>query len=260
MENILSAAEKSGTVRRIVFTQAGAALVNTDDGNTLGTNMSQILNEHVKVNRTSAAFRPPLPSPHHAYCGAKAYCMTHLLSLRNSGQLPFSIIQVIPGTVIGPSEIVTTASQAYAQMDRMSKALLFNEPKPQYAFGFVHLNDCAAVHINSLDEVKVPESDVPDWFIAASTTPEGMEGKDVWREAGNVVERNFGKEVESGLFTVGRENMPVNMPYRVDSTLTERMLLEGAKFRSLGDCVREMGEWYRGLVEQEKGTQASTVQ
>jgi hypothetical protein len=54
--------------------------------------------------------------------------------------------------------------------------------------------------------------------------------------------------------------MPVNMPYRVDSTLTERMLLEGAKFRSLGDCVREMGEWYRGLVEQEKGTQASTVQ
>jgi enoyl-CoA hydratase/carnithine racemase len=44
MENILSAAEKSGTVRCIVFTQAGAALVNPDDGDRLGTKMDQVLN------------------------------------------------------------------------------------------------------------------------------------------------------------------------------------------------------------------------
>jgi nucleoside-diphosphate-sugar epimerase len=44
MENLLSAATKSGTVRRVVFTQAGAALVNADDGDTLGTRMEQVLN------------------------------------------------------------------------------------------------------------------------------------------------------------------------------------------------------------------------
>ena len=44
MENILSAAEKSGTVRRVVFTQAGAALVNPDDGDILGTKMDEVLN------------------------------------------------------------------------------------------------------------------------------------------------------------------------------------------------------------------------
>jgi hypothetical protein len=44
MENILSAAVKAGTVRRIVFTQAGAALVNPDDGDTLGTAMDKVLN------------------------------------------------------------------------------------------------------------------------------------------------------------------------------------------------------------------------
>jgi hypothetical protein len=44
MENILSAATKAGTVRRIVFTQAGAALVNPDDGDTLGVAMDKILN------------------------------------------------------------------------------------------------------------------------------------------------------------------------------------------------------------------------
>lgn len=43
MENILSAAERSGTVKRIVFTQAGAGLVNPDDGDTLGTRMEEVL-------------------------------------------------------------------------------------------------------------------------------------------------------------------------------------------------------------------------
>jgi hypothetical protein len=53
MENILSAAEKSGTVRRIVFTQAGAAFVNPDDGDTLGTRMDQVLNGRPTQNSVS---------------------------------------------------------------------------------------------------------------------------------------------------------------------------------------------------------------
>lgn len=47
MENILSAAKKSGTVRRVVFTQAGAALVNPEDGDTLGNKMDHVLDGNV---------------------------------------------------------------------------------------------------------------------------------------------------------------------------------------------------------------------
>jgi nucleoside-diphosphate-sugar epimerase len=55
MENILSAAEAAGTVRRIVFTQAGAALVNPNDGDTLGTAMRQVLNgTSAMVSETTA--------------------------------------------------------------------------------------------------------------------------------------------------------------------------------------------------------------
>jgi hypothetical protein len=43
MENILSAAQKSGTVKRIVFTQAGAGLVNPEDRDALGNTMEQVL-------------------------------------------------------------------------------------------------------------------------------------------------------------------------------------------------------------------------
>ncbi|KAF1961942.1 NAD(P)-binding protein [Byssothecium circinans] len=249
MENILSAVEKAGTVRRIVFTQAGAALVNPDDGDTLGTAMDKVLNESVAVNPQSASFRPPLPSPHHAYCGAKAYCMTYLKSLRTSKQLPFSIIQVIPGTVIGPSELINTATEASAHMDRMSRALLFNEPKPRYAFGFVHVDDCAKLHIEALDEEKVAEDRIPDWFVAAAPSERGKDGKEVWKEVGHVLEKTFEEAVKKEVFTIGRDNAPINMPFYVDSTLTESMVLAGGKFRGLAECVEEVGSWYVRLAD-----------
>lgn len=204
--------------------------------------------EFTPVNTASAAFRPPLATPHHAYCGAKAYCMTYLKSLRAAAPLPFSIVQVIPGTVMGPSELTVTASDAAVRMDRMSRALLFNDPKPRYAFGFVHVDDCAAVHIEALDEEKVPDSELPDWYIAAASSPPGRTGSEIWREAGDVVEQGFRQEIGSGTMTVGRANVPVNMPYRVDSSMTERQLLAGRRFRGLPECITEVGLWYKNLA------------
>lgn len=206
--------------------------------------------ESVKINPHSAAFRPPLKSPHHAYCGAKAYCMSYLQARRH--KYPFSIVQVIPGTVLGPSELINTASEAYSQMDRMSKALLFNEMKPRYAFGFVHIEDCARVHVEALDEHKIPENEIPDWFVAAAATEEGQSAMEIWKGVGDMVEKEFVGQVQEGLFTVGRDNLPINIPYKVSSRLTERMLLGGNKFRGLVECVREVAKWYVDLVEEEK--------
>jgi nucleoside-diphosphate-sugar epimerase len=202
------------------------------------------------VDATSASFRPPLASPHHAYCGAKAYCMKYLQTLRATAELPFSIAQIIPGTVIGPSELSVTASEALVRMDRMSRALLFNDPKPRYAFGFVHIDDCAAVHVMALDEERVHDSKLPDWFIAAATSPSDKNGEAIWKEAGNAIEMEFAEEIANGLMAVGRKNAPINMPFRVVSTLTEGLLLSGQKFRSLEECVIEVGQWYKKLVRE----------
>ncbi|KAF2003124.1 hypothetical protein P154DRAFT_520470 [Amniculicola lignicola CBS 123094] len=252
MENILSASENSGTVKRVVVTQAGAGFVNPDDG-FLDNKMDKVINEHTPINTKVAAFRPPLLSPHHAYCGAKAYCMSFLNSLKSrSPPLPFSIVQVIPGTVIGPSELHTTPHEAKASMDRMSQALLFNTPKAQYCFGFVHVEDCAKVHVEALDEVSVPDVDIPEWFIAGGTGEDGKGIEELWREVGEMVEREFEHEVGEGLFTVGRENWPVNMPYRVENEMTRRMVLGGGKFKSLVECVRDVAGWYKQLDQVEK--------
>ena len=177
--------------------------------------------------------------------------MKRLKELQATHEKPFSIVQIIPGTVIGPSELVMSTSHAKEQMDRMSKALLFDGPKPRYGFGFVHVEDCARVHIEALNE-EIPESCLPDWFVAASTSDQGKDGEAVWKAVGDMIALTFSSEIEQGLFSIGKDKMPINMPYRVDSTMTERMLLDGNPFRNLGQCVEAVGRWYLGLARGEK--------
>lgn len=251
MRNVISSAKSSGTVKRIVFTQAGAGLVDSEVGDTYGRGMTQILDEDVKVNAESLTYLPPLNSPHQAYCAAKAQCMDYLDQLRLDNTLPFSIAQVIPGTVIGTSEFVKTAEEAKKHMDRQTRALIFDDNTPRYAFGFVHVEDCAKVHIEALDPNKVSDESVPPRFLAAASTEAGLDGHQVWSKAVSMVMSKFSSEVERGLFTIGKERTPTNMPYRIDSRMTEKILLDGKAIRGLQESVREVAGWYARLAAQE---------
>lgn len=251
MKNVIASAKSSGTVKRIVFTQAGAGLVDSEVGDTYGRAMDKILDEDVKVNAESLTYQPPLNSPHQAYCAAKAQCMDFLDKLRLDDTLPFSIAQVIPGTVIGTSEFAKTAEEAKKQVDRQTRALIFDDNTPRYAFGFVHVEDCARVHIKALDQIKVADTDLPPRFVAAASTEAGLNGTQVWNKAVHIVENEFEPEIAKGLFTVGRERTPTNMPYRVDSKKTEEMLLDGKPIRGLEESVREVARWCARLAAQE---------
>lgn len=172
--------------------------------------------------------------------------MAHLDGMKQ--ELPFSIVQVIPGTVIGPSELINTAYEAKEKMDRMSKALLFNDAKPRYAFGFVHVEDCATVHVEALDEEKLPSNEIPQWLVAAASNGPDDTIKKTWQCVGNMIEKRFPEQIKERVFTVGKDNLPINMPYRVDSRWTEGRLLRGKRFSGLEDCVRSVGEWYVSLA------------
>jgi nucleoside-diphosphate-sugar epimerase len=206
--------------------------------------------ENIEVNPKSRDFRPPIATPHHAYCGAKAYCTAYINEVKSN--YPFSIVQIMPGTVIGPSELAASVAEAYAQMDRMSKAFLFDEMRPRYAFGFVSVEDCAAIHIEALDQRKVPDGNIPGWFVAAAPTPKEQTAQQLWKEVGEMIEKEFSEQVKDGLFKIGWDKIPVNIPYTVDSTLTEEILLGGKKFKSLIDCVRDVAHWYARLAEKDK--------
>jgi nucleoside-diphosphate-sugar epimerase len=177
--------------------------------------------------------------------------MTNLALLQATHKLPFSIAQIIPGTVIGPSEFCTTSDQAFAHLDRQTKALLFDDMTPRYAFGFVHVQDCARLHIEALDETNKSE-DMPSWYVAAGTVEEGMDGEGLWEAAVDMVKQDFEAEVKTGLFKVGRNRTPINMPFRADSRVTEKMLLGGDKIRGLVDSVKEVAQWYIELKRKDE--------
>jgi nucleoside-diphosphate-sugar epimerase len=176
--------------------------------------------------------------------------MTSLALLQAAHELPFSIAQVIPGTVIGPSEFCTTFDQAFAHLDRQTKALLFDDMAPRYAFGFVHVQDCARVHIEALDERNRSEG-LPKWYVAAGTVEEGTDGEKLWNSVADMIEREFQDEVKTEVFKVGRDRVPINMAFRADSRVTEKMLLNGCKIRGLKDSVKEVAQWYIELRKKE---------
>lgn len=134
-------------------------------------------------------------------------------------------------------------------MDRQTKALLFDNMKPRYAFGFVHVDDCARVHVDALNEENVKSEEVPRWFIAAGRSEEGVGGEEVWKTVGDMVESEFKEDVENGVFRLGKDKVPINMPYRIDSRLTERVVLGGERMRGFPECVSEVARWYLGLPE-----------
>lgn len=175
--------------------------------------------------------------------------MTLLNDLRISGTPTFSIVQIIPGTVIGPSEFVSTRAQARKYIDRQTSALLFDKMKPRYAFGFVHVGDCARVHVEALDEGNVRSEDVPPWFVAAATMEGEGRGEEMWVGVADLIAGQFRREIEEGVFMIGREKVPINMPYRVDSRVTEMVLLGGRKMRGFEECVMEVARWYLSLPE-----------
>ena len=135
-------------------------------------------------------------------------------------------------------------------MDRQSKALLFDDMTPRYAFGFIHVEDCARIHIEALDE-RIRSEDLPTWYVAAGTVEPGIDGEKLWNDAADMIELDFGNEVKTGAFRVGRGKVPINMPFRADSSVTENMLLSGDKIRGLKDSVKEVAQWYVELKKKE---------
>lgn len=207
--------------------------------------------EHVKVNEACKLYLPPLRTPHHAYGAAKAQCMTYLDDLRRQSSTPFEIVQIIPGTVIGPSELVTTPSEALARMDRLSKALLFDYDRARYAFGAIHVEDCAKAHVEALDSGKLDfqqhANRIPPWFVAAASVEEGTTGEQLWTTAADMIEASFPEAVARGTFKVGRSKVPINMPFRVDSRETAEKLLNGEQMRGLLEGVKDVARWYLEL-------------
>jgi hypothetical protein len=187
--------------------------------------------------------------------------MTEILALRSSPTWPqhIKLIQVIPGTVIGPSLLYTSPAEAKGHMDRFTLSLLFApQPVARFCFGTVSVRDCADVHVAALDPAKFSDEslDKVKFLVAAASTPKDSVGKvkpaqQIWKDVAMRLRKAFEKDAENDTFRIS-DQIPENMPFEVQSVWTENRVWDGQrKFTDFGTSVEEVGKWYLTLLKNE---------
>ena len=211
---ILEAAEATPSVKRVVFTASTASLqpfelmfIDHPANQAILSGRSEEV--ETLTAETKVATQPPVSNdapPQHRYNNSKI-AATNLVheygATPKFGSSHFSIVNIMPGFVLGPSELVQSKRDAFNNSN-VALSWLFaefsmgqflslpaDEDVPVSAL-IVHLNDVVEGHVKSLDTDKVPGKYRN--FLFASHSPTGPEMMD----AVEIVRREFPREVADG--------------------------------------------------------------
>ena len=211
---ILEAAKHNKTVQRVVFTSSTSSLrpferllLKHPD------NQAMLKGQDNEVMTMTAESKVPtqLPVPDsvcgfHRYINSKiaAANLVHAFSETTEFQKAhFSIVNIMPGWVLGPEELATTKRDAFKGSNLILGWLFMplklnpfldlgaDEEAPLLAES-VHLDDVAEAHVNALNVHKVKGNYRN--FLLCSDAPYGPE----WSDAVDIVRRELREEVAQG--------------------------------------------------------------
>ena len=211
---ILSAAQVNSSVKRVVFTASTSSLrpferillKHPDNQAILAGDDDRVA---TITADTTVPTQPPIPDdapPFHRYVNSKIAATNLVYEFSNTSNFSdahFSIVNIMPGFVLGPDERARSKVQAF-EGSNMVLGWLFMDLKLNAFFNLsdeedapllaevVHLDDVTEAHINALDTEKVPGK--YQNFLLCSETPNGP----VWGDAEDIVRRGLPKEVEQG--------------------------------------------------------------
>jgi nucleoside-diphosphate-sugar epimerase len=230
--NVLSAATKSGTVKRIVLTSSVAA-VHGDNIDMVEKGLTEFTEEH--FNTSSSAKHQPY-SYSKVIAEKEAWQMAQL-------QSQWELVVINPSFVIGPSLSNSSDSESLNFMKDLLKGKFFFGA-PDLMFGFVDVRDVAKAHILALENSKAEGR-----HILVERTMSVM-------ELAQVIKKLFGKKYKmplmkapkamlyliGGLFgvTAGFVRRNVGYPIRINSSKSREKL--GLTYRNIDDTVRDMVE------------------
>ncbi|RAO69886.1 uncharacterized protein BHQ10_005898 [Talaromyces amestolkiae] len=226
---ILTAAQKTSSVQRVVITSSVVAIVPFADF-TSGKSET-IFNETNRIT-TPTSFA----NVFHAYATSKVASLNQAEEWISENKPAFSIIHLFPGYVIGKDELITDVKGAFYGTN---KEVLFPVTGGDNGFtpgSSVHLADVARAHVAALN----PQIVGNQGFILTSG---GLRGTH-WEESLDVVAKNFQDAVQSGVLS--NDGKAGTLPIKVDASNTEKAL--GIRFRSFEEQVKSVVGHYLELV------------
>jgi nucleoside-diphosphate-sugar epimerase len=231
--NILEAAKKARSIRRVVITASCVSTIPWKDF-TSGSS-SIIFNEASRTPLT----QEPYDNSFEAYAASKvaAFNETESWLAKEKANISFDVINILPGFVIGKDELVTEASDALRGTNMPVLGPVTGNDAGYTPSASVHLLDVASAHVKSLDS-KVPGNQ--SYLLVAQDTK--------WEDTLDIVARNFPAAVKAG--TLANNGKNVTLPVKIDASASEKAL--GFKFRGFEEQVKDVVQYYLELVEGSK--------
>lgn len=231
---ILTAAENTPTIERVIITSSAVTLIPFEW--LLSPNTKTYTSKDLNTNPTT-----PYSSSMEAYWASKALSRiavhTYLLTHPNSH---FEIIQLLPSVVIGPDALATKASDVLSNIRGLAMAPILGTKIESPLVGVpVHVEDVAKAHVDALNVRIEGNRD----YILNSDGPQGME----WNDGIAVAKRNFPEAVERGVLKLGG-GMPTQK-WSIDSSATEEAF--GWKCRSFEETIKDLVGQYVQLAGSE---------
>jgi nucleoside-diphosphate-sugar epimerase len=228
--NILSAAQKAASVKRVVITSSVAAIIPWADA-TSGKSTT-VFNE-----KSRTKFLPgPYENDFQAYAASKTNALNRTEVWLKEEKPTFDIVHIFPGYIIGRNELVTDIKNV---MDGTNKTVL--GPVLGGDAGYIpgtsiHLDDVALAHVVALQS-KVPGN---QGYILSSG---GLAGTH-WEDAKKIIVESFPKAVSDG--RLSKDGKIVTAPTKIDEARSEEVL--GFKFKDFKQQVESVVGHYLDLL------------
>ncbi|KAF6217755.1 hypothetical protein HO133_006582 [Letharia lupina] len=235
--NILKAAAKEPSVRRIVITSSVVAVIP----------WAEVMNPKTNHVYTADKSVPDPSGPYEhsfeAYAAAKTKALNATKEFVKTEKPTFDVINVMPGFFVGKNELITNAKDVLSGTNAFAFGPVLGRVSAQPLWGSLqHVDDVAKVHVLSLSP-KVEGNQ--DFGIQAGGT-DGI----VWDDSIEIVKRRFPEAVHDGRLPASG-TQPTNKVVKYDTTRTEKVL--GIKFQSYEDALVSVTEHYLELLEKESG-------
>lgn len=230
--NVLSAANKSGTVKKVVLTSSVAA-VHGDNIDMLDKGLSEFSEEH--FNTTSSVSHQP-------YSYSKVEAEQEAWNIHDA-QSNWKLVVINPSFVLGPSLTANSDSESLAFINDMLSGK-YHTGAPDLTFGYVDVRDVATAHLLALEK-----EDAEGRHILAERTASVM-------DVAEILKKQFGKKYKlpmmkapkwlltliAPMFGLQRSFIRRNVGYPITLNTTKSKQELGLPYTPLEQTLKEMVE------------------
>ena len=229
--NILEAAAKESSIKRVVITSSISAIIPVEYFFELEAP------EGIVFDHTSRPVSAPntYPSDFYAYNASKIAALKATHAFVQDNKPRFEVTNILPSFVIGKNELVSELKDITIGTNVAALSpILGNKSVTPIIGASVHLDDISLMHVKALDP-KVPAGD----YIGNSDDYAGT----VWQNATRIVAENFPKAVANGIFP--NNGTSPTRRLRLNVRKTEDIM--GFKFLSYEEQVKSVVAHYLEL-------------